>query len=340
MNSRERVITALERKIPDRVPTFEIIIDENVIKKIIPGADLYDFVEKMELDGVNLRPSFKLEKIDKNLFEEERGIIYKYTNENILDPLNKVIKNEKNLKKFEFPDPKDSNILLDLQKAINRFNKKIAIISNLRYGLTEVRNLHGFTETLIDFVDNPKLIKGIIEKASDYYIELGKLTAKLGIEIVASTDDIAGKNGLLMSPYHFKEIVYPAMKRVYKSWKKEGLYIVTHLDGNISAIMDLLLETDTDCIHSIDPTAGMDLKKFKEEYGKRICIMGNVNCAGNLVFGTENDVIEEVKQCINVAAKGGGYIISTCNSILSSTKPENYVAMINAVKKYGNYPTG
>ena len=62
----------------------------------------------------------------------------------------------------------------------------------------------------------------------------------------------------------------PAYKRVYESWKKEGFYIITHLDGNIYPIMDLLLETDTDCIHSIDPTAGMDLKKFKEEYGEKI----------------------------------------------------------------------
>ena len=42
MNSRDRVLTALERKIPDRVPTFEVAIDSQVIDAILPGAELLD----------------------------------------------------------------------------------------------------------------------------------------------------------------------------------------------------------------------------------------------------------------------------------------------------------
>ena len=140
-----------------------------------------------------------------------------------------------------------------------------------------------------------------------------------------------------MSPRHFKEIIYPVMKRVYKSWHSYGLPIIKHCDGNIYPIMDLLIDTDIDCLHPIDPTAGMNLAKVKKEYGDKICIMGNVNCAGNLVFGTKEDVIEEVKHCIDVAAPGGGYILSSSNSIHRSIKPENYIAMINTVKKYGKY---
>ncbi len=49
MNSTERVLTALKRKIPDRVPTFELVIDSKVIDAIIPGADLSDFVDNPEL---------------------------------------------------------------------------------------------------------------------------------------------------------------------------------------------------------------------------------------------------------------------------------------------------
>ena len=65
--------------------------------------------------------------------------------------------------------------------------------------------------------------------------------------------------------------------------------------------------------------------------------MGNVNCAGNLVYGDKNDVIEEVKDCIRIGSPGGGYILSSSNSIHSGVKPENYVAMIEAVKQYGSY---
>ena len=102
-------------------------------------------------------------------------------------------------------------------------------------------------------------------------------------------------------------------------------------------IMDLLIDTGLDCLHPIDPLAGMSLKKIKEKYGDKICLMGNVNCAGNLVFGTEEDVVEEVKQCLEIGMPGGGYILASSNSIPRSVKPENYAAMIEAGKRYGKY---
>ncbi len=338
MLSRERVVSVLARKIPDRVPTFEFLIDSKVIDAIIPGADLYDFVEKVGLDAIALRPDMKREKLEENLFKDERGVIARrYPTADYLEPVNRVIKNEKDLKKFEFPDPSAPYRLNSLKKAIDRFKGKVAIITSLRYGWSEVRALHGLSETLIDLVDNPKFIRRFLEKAADYYLELGKLSAKLGAEIVCTTDDVAGKNGLLMSPKHFKEIVYPVIKRLYKSWRGYGLYVIKHCDGNIYPIMDLLIETDLDCLHPIEPTAGMSLAKVKKEYGDKICIMGNVNCAGNLVFGSKRQVVEEVKRCIDVAAPGGGYILSSSNSITRDVKPENYIAMLDTVKKYGKY---
>jgi uroporphyrinogen decarboxylase len=35
--------------------------------------------------------------------------------------------------------------------------------------------------------------------------------------------------------------------------------------------------------------------------------------------------------------EGGGYILSSSNSIHSAVKPENYLAMVDTVKKYGVY---
>ncbi len=171
----------------------------------------------------------------------------------------------------------------------------------------------------------------------EYYSELGKISASLGAEIAFSGDDIAGNNGLLMSPSHFKEFIYPAMKKLYKKWKSYGLYILKHSDGDLYPIMDLLVDTGLDCLHPIDPLAGMSLARVKKEYGDKICIMGNVNCAGNLVHGTRGDVVDEVKRCIDTAGPGGGYILSSSNSIPNSVKPENYTAMVEAVKEYGVY---
>ena len=337
MNSLERVICALERKIPDRVPHFEFEIDSSIIKEVTGGGDIYDFVEKLDLDGIALRVNQKKEKIGDNTFIDERGLTVKRTTQDYMEPTNKVIKDEKDLKKFEFPDPYASHRLESLKKAIDKFKGKKAIVAFLRDGWSEARDLHGYTETLMDLIDNPSLIKGIIEKAVEYYAELGKISAKLGAEIAFSADDFAGNQGLLMSPSQFKSIVYPSLKWLFKKWHEYGLYVIKHSDGNLYPIVELLIDAGIDCLHPIDPLAGMDLEKVKKDYGERICIMGNVNCAGSLVYGTKEDVISEVRHCIKVAGAGGGYMLSSSNSIPKSVKVENYIAMVEAVHMYGVY---
>ena len=337
MNSLKRVLAALERKIPDRVPHFEFEISSYVKDKIIPGGDINDLTEKLDLDAISPRVNQKRIKIDENTYKDERGLIVKKTTQDYLEPINTVIKDMSDIEKFEFPDPYAPHRLAGLAKAIDKFKGKKAIIAFLRDGWSEVRDLHGFENALIDMVDNPKLIKAILDKAVEYYTELGKISADMGAEIAFSGDDIAGNTGLLMSPAHFKEFIYPAMKKLYKKWKSFGLYIIKHSDGGLYPIMDLLIDTGLDCLHPVDPLAGMSLAKVKAEYGDKICIMGNVNCAGSLVHGSRQDVIDEVKRCIDIAAPGGGYILSSSNSIPNSVKPENYVAMVEAVKEYGWY---
>jgi hypothetical protein len=53
---------------------------------------------------------------------------------------------------------------------------------------------------------------------------------------------------------------------------------------------------------------------------------------------TEQQVVEETKAVIRKAAEGGGLILSSSNSIYSSVKPGNYLAMWNAIRMYGRYP--
>ena len=55
-------------------------------------------------------------------------------------------------------------------------------------------------------------------------------------------------------------------------------------------------------------------------------------------YATVEEVVEETKQAIIKGAPGGGYILSSSNSIHASVKPENYMAMLDTLKKFGRYP--
>ena len=99
----------------------------------------------------------------------------------------------------------------------------------------------------------------------------------------------------------------------------------------------MIVDSGFDCLDPIDPIAGMDLQKVKTDYGDRITLKGNVDCSATLSFKTEKETIEETKKCLEIAMPGGGYILSSINSIHSAVKPENYTAMLDTLKKFGKY---
>jgi uroporphyrinogen decarboxylase len=84
--------------------------------------------------------------------------------------------------------------------------------------------------------------------------------------------------------------------------------------------------------------AGMNLKHLKEEYGDKLCLIGNIDVSQLLPYGTKDDVVKAVKKCIHDAGEGGGYMLSACTDITNSCKLENVLTMIFTTKKYGEYP--
>jgi uroporphyrinogen decarboxylase len=102
--------------------------------------------------------------------------------------------------------------------------------------------------------------------------------------------------------------------------------------------MDPLVDSDIDGLDPLEPVAGMDIGRVKREYGRRICLVGNVDCSYLLSFGTPDQVVEAVKETIAKGSPGGGHILASSNSIHPGVNPQNYLAMIKAARKYGRYP--
>jgi len=83
VNSYERVMTALKREQPDRVPIVEWAISRKVIKALCPAAeDQTDIEEMLDLDGV-----------------------YKPTPEEIDHPIRGPIRTMDDLRNYVPPDP-------------------------------------------------------------------------------------------------------------------------------------------------------------------------------------------------------------------------------------------
>ena len=98
--------------------------------------------------------------------------------------------------------------------------------------------------------------------------------------------------------------------------------------------MDMIVEAGVDVYQSIQPE--MDILTMKKRYGKNITLWGGVDSAA-LITGNPETIFKETKRRLEELKPGGGYIFGTSHSLMPRTKYENYLAMLDAHKKYGNY---
>jgi uroporphyrinogen decarboxylase len=187
------------------------------------------------------------------------------------------------------------------------------------------------------FADDPPFAAAVMEVVVQVNERIARNAVRAGADIVTLGDDYAANWGPMFSREDFAQLVLPRLQRVVDAVHEEGGLVIKHSDGNLWPILDLIVGTGVEAINPLEPVAGMDIAKVKAEYGDRVCLVGNIDCGELLSHGTVEQVVEEVRQCIAAAAPGGGYMLSSSNSIHSSVNPGNYVAMVRAGHKYGRY---
>ncbi len=337
LTSEERLIRTLQIKEVDRVPHFEWYIDRKVINAISPGSDYVKFCYEMDNDAICIDCDFDKKFLDNGLIQDEWGMIKKDTGEAHSFPVDGPIRTLKDALDYIPPDPFKPGRYDSIEKAVKEHSGKKALILHLNDVFSIPSRMMPFDTFLIKVFEEPEIVKALVKMSVDVNLIMAKEAVKRGIKIVYTGDDFAYNSGPIMSPKLFREIFYPELKRVVTGYKELGLLVIKHTDGNIMPIIDMIVDSGFDCLDPIDPIAGMDLSQIKSGYGSRICLKGNVDCSTTLTFKSEQETAEETKRCLEIAMPGGGYILSSSNSIHSAVKPENYLAMLDTLKKYGKY---
>ena len=116
-----------------------------------------------------------------------------------------------------------------------------------------------------------------------------------------------------------------------------GRLAVYHSDGALQEVVEDIIACGFDGLNPIEPPA-MDINEIKRRYGSRISIIGNIDLGYTLTRGTPQEVRAEVRQRIHDLAPGGGYAVSSSNSVPEYVPLANFNAMREATFEYGKYP--
>lgn len=360
MTGKERILTALNRGCPDTVPVWELAFNEKSIVGIarhfmdeskLPEPKFFGDMTEEELfqlvdafnamirgldpDGISAVCVIPYERVDADHVRDVRGVVYHCSDFGEPYPVSGPIGGMDDLLAYKIPPPADMDFLQVVLARSQFPDKSVSLMMPGPFFLSWC--LRGSMEKLLtDYVLNKQLAHALARMATDYCLEVVEGVSRKGADFITLECDLAHSWNTLMSRGMYEEFIGPYHREIVRLAHDRGLKAVKHSDGMLKPFIPLFIEDGFDAIHPIQPQC-MDIGEIKREFGGRLCIMGNIDCAGLLVTGTLEEVRETVRRTIEAAAPGGGYIISSSNTIHPGCKPENYIALVRAAREFGKY---
>jgi len=359
MNGRERILTSLEVREPDRVPLYIHGINEESIISIgrhvtngLPDPKqfhamteperlklveaLFLIHEEFGVDGFTSFEINQLDDLDATHAVDDWDVVYKRSPHGLPVVFGNPIEDATALDHYAPPQPRREHLLL-LDLARERFAGKKALFWLMRGTFVLSWRLAGMSNLMIQMHEDPGFVHRIAEMTTIFNLQMLELLAEAGLDVLVIEDDIANTKTTLISPKHFCEFVNPYNRRLVDRAHELGLKVVRHSDGNLWKLLDTLLESGYDGLNPLEPQAGMTLERVKAYCGDRLCLLGNIDCAELLPHGTPEQVDAAVRQAIEDGGEGGGLIICSSNSLHPGVDPDNCIAMFRATHKYGAY---
>ncbi|UCC67226.1 MAG: hypothetical protein JSV79_08785 [Armatimonadota bacterium] len=144
------------------------------------------------------------------------------------------------------------------------------------------------------------------------------------------------------SPETYREFVLPVFRELCRKVHEAGCLLHVHCHNKLSAVLEDIAEVGWDVLHPLEPPpmGDIDLADAKRRIGDRVCLEGNIQI-GELYGSPTERVVELVTEAMEVGKPGGGFILCPSASPhtprLSHLTGRNYLAMVKTGVRLGGY---
>jgi uroporphyrinogen decarboxylase len=284
--------------------------------------------------------SFRLIYSSDGSFHDEWGVGYRPLgpyNERVGHPLENA--KLEDLGDYSWPKPKDPGRIAGLEKEVRNLYEETGfslVAGHVSAGIfQDCWNLRGMAQFLMDMVDNPEFAKALLERVCQVHIGIWEVFLDIVgpyVEIVETADDLAGQNGLLISPDLYRKMIKPHHLALHQAIRyKTQARILYHSCGAVEPLIGDLLETGVDILNPIQPIPGkMDPEMLRQRYGDRVVFHGGLDVQSLLLNGTPQEIRQHVQRYLNVFGPDR-YIMAPANSVQPGTPPENLEAAFDEI---------
>jgi uroporphyrinogen decarboxylase len=204
---------------------------------------------------------------------------------------------------------------------------------------TFLRRMDNFMMDVFADQDN---VKALLDALMEIHLAtLEKVCAALGdiVHILRFGDDLGMDSGPFMSPEIYRDIFKPHHTRLNEYVHKNSqMKTFIHSCGSIYKLLPDMIEAGYDILNPVQTNCvDMDPVTLKKEFGNDITFWGG-GCDTRYFLNnaTPQEVKDHVKERLEILSPGGGFVFNTIHNILPEVRPENIIAMFEAVKEFND----
>ncbi len=353
MTPRERVLTAMRRGIPDRVPmTMSLCPSQMETFQKKTGAS-----DPAEYFGIEIRnagpspiPGARREETLEDgtpVVFDEWGIGWYHTPSSkhftrMIHPLRNA-ETAAEIEAYPFPTLDQDERYAELPSRVRQLQEAGYCVMG---GAAPVGGtifwpaykLRGMEELLVDFAMGSPVADVLIERVTTITVGMARQLARAGVDIVHTADDLGTQRGMMLSMEQFRRYIKPGLKKVVEAAKSANPQVLVsfHSDGDVMELIPEFIEVGIDILNPLQPEC-IDVNEAKRRFGRDLSFWGAVGTQTTMPFGTAEEVEQCVRDRIHVLGEGGGFMIAPTHMVEPEVPWENVMAFVEAVRKYGSY---
>ena len=212
----------------------------------------------------------------------------------------------------------------EIEKARAAQAEGAVVRCDLPGGWDTVRELMGEEAACIAYYADPELMHDILATVTDTCVKiLERVTETLTVDQLSAHEDMAGKSGPLIGPQQVREFIAPYYRTCWDLASSRGTRIFNQdSDGNMTPVIDAFLECGVNVMHPFEPAAGMDTVAIRQQYGRRLAMLGGID--KHVLRQSRADIDRELEYKMQPIMQAGGTIFGLDHRIPNGTPLENY----------------
>ena len=355
MNSKERVVAAINHQQTDRLP-IDFAAREETVRSLadhFKAADYYRLLDILKVDLWGVGPKIKHSaspicyadptvavardpERNQDVYYDIWGVgfVEKHAqNGTYIDLLHSPLGNKSSLDDLTtYPFPTADMWDYGTIRAQAEQHRNYFVWAHSR-GFFEISwFMRGMNNFLVDLMTSPEYAEQLMDRIAEYLtnrtVRILEAAGEGAIDCVEINDDVGSQNGLLISPELWRQYVKPRMKKMIDTFKAFGVFIRYHSCGGIRPIIQDLIEIGVDVLNPVQNLArGMDLRELKDTYGHELTFDGGIDTQELLPHRKGKEFEQEVRTVLRMMGKNGGYIMAPAHAIQVDVPLDNVLKL-------------